>query len=149
MKLAALAAVTLLSLSVGCGGGSGGTTKDGGGTPSTPGPETAALYCDELYTTFATRYADCSKAPLAWASHTIDKVKLCAGVERAVSMNLATYDRTASGKCLAFFETASCTDLRAIRDDVDLSDHMQDAVNSLRIVLAADESVRSGQVVTL
>jgi len=26
---------------------------------------------------------------------------------------------------------------------------MQDAVNSLRIVLAADESVRSGQVVTL
>jgi hypothetical protein len=33
-------------------------------------------------------------------------------------MNLATYDRTASGKCLAFFETASCTDLRAIRDDV-------------------------------
>ena len=39
--------------------------------------------------------------------------------------------------------------LRAIRDDVDLSDHMADAVNSLRIVLAADESVRTGQVVTL
>jgi predicted dehydrogenase len=39
--------------------------------------------------------------------------------------------------------------LRAIRNDVDLSDHMQDAVNSLRIVLAADESVRTGQIVTL
>jgi predicted dehydrogenase len=39
--------------------------------------------------------------------------------------------------------------LRAIRDDVDLSDHMQDAVNSLRIVLAADESVRTGNVVAL
>jgi predicted dehydrogenase len=39
--------------------------------------------------------------------------------------------------------------LRAIREDLDLSDHMQDAVNSLRIVLAADESVRTGQVVTL
>ena len=39
--------------------------------------------------------------------------------------------------------------LRAIRDDVDLSDHMADAVNSLRIVLAADESVRTGNVVTL
>jgi predicted dehydrogenase len=39
--------------------------------------------------------------------------------------------------------------LRAIRGDVDLSDHMQDAVNSLRIVLAADESVRTGQIVTL
>jgi predicted dehydrogenase len=39
--------------------------------------------------------------------------------------------------------------LRAIQQDIDLSDHMQDAVNSLRIVLAADESVRTGQVVTL
>src|SRR6266542_5075574 len=32
--------------------------------------------------------------------------------------------------------------LRAIQEDLDLSDHMQDAVNSLRIVLAADDSVR-------
>jgi hypothetical protein len=39
--------------------------------------------------------------------------------------------------------------LRAIQQDVDLSDHMADAVNSLRIVLAADESVRTGQIVTL
>ena len=39
--------------------------------------------------------------------------------------------------------------LRAIQQDLDLSDHMQDAVNSLRIVLAADESVRTGQIVTL
>ena len=39
--------------------------------------------------------------------------------------------------------------LRAIRQDIDLSDHMQDAVNSLRIVLAADESVRTGKIVTL
>ncbi len=39
--------------------------------------------------------------------------------------------------------------LRAIQQDVDLSAHMSDAVNSLRIVLAADESFRTGQVVTL
>ena len=39
--------------------------------------------------------------------------------------------------------------LNAIKNDVDLSDHMHDAVNSLRIVLAADESVKTGQVVTL
>ena len=39
--------------------------------------------------------------------------------------------------------------LRAIRENLDLSAHMHDAVNSLRIVLAADESVRTGQVVTL
>ncbi len=39
--------------------------------------------------------------------------------------------------------------LRAIQEDVDLSAHMHDAVNSLRIVLAADQSFRTGQVVTL
>jgi hypothetical protein len=31
----------------------------------------------------------------------------------------------------------------------DLSDHMNDAVKSLAIVLAADQSVRTGRVVTL
>ncbi len=39
--------------------------------------------------------------------------------------------------------------LRAIREDLDLTDHMNDAVRSLRIVLAADEAVRTGRVVTL
>ena len=39
--------------------------------------------------------------------------------------------------------------LKAIREDMDLTDHMSDAVNSLRIVLAADESVRTGEVVAL
>ena len=39
--------------------------------------------------------------------------------------------------------------LRAMAEDIDLSRHMQDAVQSLRICLAADESIRSGQVVTL
>ena len=39
--------------------------------------------------------------------------------------------------------------LNAIRKNVDLSDHMEDAVNSLLIVLAADESVKNKKVVTL
>lgn len=39
--------------------------------------------------------------------------------------------------------------LRAIDEDLDLTDHMNDAVKSLRIVLAADESVRTGRVVNL
>lgn len=39
--------------------------------------------------------------------------------------------------------------LRAILEDIDMSDHMRDAVNSLRIVLAADQSVRSGEIVRL
>ena len=39
--------------------------------------------------------------------------------------------------------------LKAIREDIDLTRHMNDAVQSLRICLAADESVRSGQMVNL
>ena len=39
--------------------------------------------------------------------------------------------------------------LGAIREDLDLSAHMAEAVDSLRIVLAADRSIRSGEVVTL
>lgn len=38
---------------------------------------------------------------------------------------------------------------RAITEDMDLTRHMQDAVQSLRICLAADESVRTGKVVRL
>ena len=39
--------------------------------------------------------------------------------------------------------------LRAIQEDLDLGPSMDDAVTSLRIVIAADESIRLGQVVTL
>jgi predicted dehydrogenase len=39
--------------------------------------------------------------------------------------------------------------LRAIRENMDLRDHLADAVNSLRVVLAADRSVRTGTVVHL
>ena len=39
--------------------------------------------------------------------------------------------------------------LKAIREDIDLTRHMDDAVKSLRVCLAADESVRSGRAVTL
>ena len=39
--------------------------------------------------------------------------------------------------------------LRAIKQNLDLSQHLRDAVNSLRIVLAADESFRTGKTVEL
>jgi predicted dehydrogenase len=39
--------------------------------------------------------------------------------------------------------------LQAIREDLDLTRHMDDAVQSLAICLAADRSIRSGQPVTL
>ncbi len=39
--------------------------------------------------------------------------------------------------------------LRAVKEDLDLSDHIQDAVNSLRIVLAADQSAREGRTIDL
>lgn len=39
--------------------------------------------------------------------------------------------------------------LRSITDDLDLTAHAEDAVNSLRIAFACDESVRTGKVVSL
>lgn len=39
--------------------------------------------------------------------------------------------------------------LKAITEDLDLTDHLADAVNSLKIAFACDESVRTGQVVRL
>jgi predicted dehydrogenase len=39
--------------------------------------------------------------------------------------------------------------LKSIVENVDLTDHMQDAVNSLRIAFACDESVRTGKIVAL
>jgi len=39
--------------------------------------------------------------------------------------------------------------LRAIRNDVDLTDHLADAVNSLRVVLAADQAAREGRSIEL
>ncbi len=39
--------------------------------------------------------------------------------------------------------------LRAIKEDLDLTEHLDDAINSLRIVLSADESVRTGRAIEL
>ena len=39
--------------------------------------------------------------------------------------------------------------LKAILEDLDLDNHLRDAVNSLRIVLAADESFRTGKTIEL
>jgi hypothetical protein len=39
--------------------------------------------------------------------------------------------------------------LKAIREDIDLTRHMDDAVKSLAVCLAADESVRTGKPVKL
>lgn len=114
------AAVALLALALACAGGGDDATSGGpgDGPPATTGPETAALFCDTLYDTFAQRWADCSKAPLAWATQFIVKEKLCAGLVYAVSAGTATYDAADAGACLAFFGSASCSDLRGVRDGV-------------------------------
>ncbi len=39
--------------------------------------------------------------------------------------------------------------LKAIAEDLDLTSHMQDAINSMKIVAAADESFRTGQTIQL
>jgi len=38
---------------------------------------------------------------------------------------------------------------KAIRENIDLSSHLNDAVNSLKIVLAADESIRKGNTINI
>ena len=37
----------------------------------------------------------------------------------------------------------------SLREDLDLGDHMEDALNSMRIVAAADESYKTGKTVEL
>jgi predicted dehydrogenase len=39
--------------------------------------------------------------------------------------------------------------LEAIKENIDLAEHLRDAVNSMKIVLAADQSVRTGKVIEL
>jgi predicted dehydrogenase len=39
--------------------------------------------------------------------------------------------------------------LKAIQEDIDLTQHMDDAINSLKIVLAADESAKTGKTIEL
>ena len=39
--------------------------------------------------------------------------------------------------------------LKAIDEDIDLTDHMNDAIKSLKIVIAADKSIHTGQVVAI
>ena len=39
--------------------------------------------------------------------------------------------------------------LRAITEDLDLSEHLHSAVDSLRIVLAAEESIRAGRTISV
>jgi predicted dehydrogenase len=39
--------------------------------------------------------------------------------------------------------------LKAIQEDLDLTDSIEDGVNSLRIAIACDESVRTGEIISL
>jgi hypothetical protein len=39
--------------------------------------------------------------------------------------------------------------LQAIRHDIDLTEHLEDALNSLKIAFACDESVKTGKGVAL
>ena len=83
---------------------------------------------------------------------------------KAESLKLHHSELDAEGKFTKADEIIDCADepdhdglcyreqevfLDAIVNDVDLSDHMADAVNSLRIVLAADEAFKTGKTVEL
>jgi hypothetical protein len=127
--------VTALTLLAACGGGA--SSDPGGGTPGGTGPDTVALFCDQLYTSFAERYAACYKAPLAYATHFIDKAKLCAPPVAAVAAGKAVYDQAAAGRCLDAYATASCTQLRAVREEtIDLPDCRAAVVGTVRSAYA-------------
>ena len=83
---------------------------------------------------------------------------------KAESIKLHHSDLNENGEFVKEDEVIDCADepdhdglcyreqeifLNAIINDVDLGDHMSDAVNSLRIVIAADEAFRSGNTVDL
>ena len=73
-------------------------------------------------------------------------VKDVVGPKGAVSI-VAAEQAAQAGECAvatASSDIDSHTKTSAIREDMDLTDHMQDAVNSLRMVLAADRSIRTG-----
>ena len=83
---------------------------------------------------------------------------------KAESIKLHHSDLNENGEFVKEDEVIDCADepdhdglcyreqeifLNAIINDVNLGDHMSDAVNSLRIVIAADEAFRSGNTVDL
>ena len=83
---------------------------------------------------------------------------------KAESIKLHHSDLNENGEFVKEDEVIDCADepdhdglcyreqeifLNAIINDVNLGDHMSDAVNSLRIVIAADEAFRSGKTVDL
>lgn len=125
-RFAAVAALLVLQA---CGGSGGGdSTDDGGGGYSGTGPGSAALFCEAFADTFAQRYIDCEKAAPAWVTEFIQKSEICGRINYAVDNGLATYDDAAAGDCIAFFETATCTEIRGFRDDVVFVPACQDAV---------------------
>jgi predicted dehydrogenase len=80
------------------------------------------------------------------------------------SLRVHRSERDAQGKFIAADEIITLADepnhdelcrreqaffLRAIQEDLDLSVHWQSALDSLRIVLAADQSAREGRTVEL
>ena len=80
------------------------------------------------------------------------------------SLKLHKADRDAEGNFTAPDEIISTADepdhqglcdleqklfLKAIQEDMDLSQHHQDAINSMRVVLAADESFKTGKTIEL
>ena len=58
-------------------------------------------------------------------------------------------DAGVTGRVVALCEREQRYLVEAIDKDIDLGDHMDDAVKSLRIVVAADKSVKTGEVVRL
>lgn len=106
-------AIALLLAAAACKKDAGGDAPPGGGTP---GPETAAAFCAQLWTTFGERWAACDRGSPAFYAALYDPQWRCADALAAIAAGKATYDRTSAGACLDFVTTASCDALEAHED---------------------------------
>jgi hypothetical protein len=88
-----------------------------------------------LYADIAVRYAEIAPVP-RYAVAFITKYQ-----DRLLLEDEPDHQELCNGEQRYFLD--------AIRNDNDLTDHVEDAVNSLRIAFACDESVRTGKVVML
>ncbi len=112
--MARMTALALLAAA--CSGGGGGDNPVDGGGGTTSAPETAAAYCDQLWTAYAARWAACDRGSAAHYAAYFDPTLHCADAVEAIAAGRATYQRSSAAACLDFVAGASCDELEA---DVD------------------------------
>jgi hypothetical protein len=119
VTMARKVALSLLLAAAACAGGGADAPPPppgGGGGPAT-GPATVTAYCDQYWTTLATRWAACAHGSAAYFAGIYDPALRCTDMVNAVAGGRATYQPARAGACLDHVDTASCADLAALLAD--------------------------------